>query len=295
MYASPNDISTLGRAILSSQLIKPSLTRRWLNPVTFSSDIAASVGAPWGVRRIQLDKLNQPSRTLSVFTKAGTFRKYTSFITLLKEFNLGFTIMMAGEGALTNFGVADFMGASLIPAYDTVARTEADELFSGTYLSADIGPDGSFLNSSIVITTDATKPGLGIISWISNGTNMIESAIKIQAGSILPPIKPEARLYYTQLETRTMAGVKRQSWKAVFEDTGIPSLGPGLFSTTCGAWVAVTGVTYSSLPLDEFVFSFDSAGRVRSVTNLALRSTLYKVYPQRAQPLQPVFQRRPSR
>lgn len=50
-----------------------------------------------------------------------------------------------------------------------------------------------------------------------------------------------------------------------------------LFSTGCGAWVGLTGVTYGSLPLDEFVFDFDSDGKVRSITNLALRSTLYKV------------------
>ena len=286
MYSSTNDISTLGRAILSSQLIKPSLTRRWLNPVTFSADISASVGAPWGIRRIQLDKVNQPSRTISVYTKAGTFRKYMSFITLLKEFNLGFTIMMAGEGSMTNFGVADFMGAALIPAYDAAARDEADELFSGTYVSADLGADGTAVNSSMIITTNPAKPGLGIVSWISNGTNMVNTAAQLQSGSTYPPLNAEARLYYTQLETQTPTGIKRQSWKAVFEDTGIPSLGPGLFSTTCGAWVSVTGVTYDSLPLDEFIFSFDSSGRVRSVTNLALRSTLFKVYPQQGQPLQ---------
>jgi hypothetical protein len=279
MYASANDISTLGRAILSSQLIKPSLTRRWLNPVTFSADIAASVGAPWGIRRIQLDKANQPSRTISVYTKAGTFRKYMSFITLLKEFNLGFTIMMAGEGAMSNFGIADFMGAALIPAYDAAARDEADDLFSGTYVSTDVGTDGTTLNSSMVITTNPMKPGLGIVSWISNGTNMINTAVQVQLGSVYPPLRAEVRLYYTQLETQTSTGIRRQSWKAIFEDTGVPSLGPGLFSTTCGAWVSVTGVTYDSLPLDEFIFSFDSSGRVRSVTNLALRSTLYKIYP----------------
>jgi hypothetical protein len=289
MYSSASDLSTLGQAILSSRLIKPSLTRRWLNPVTFSADIAASVGAPWGIRRIQLDKEAQPSRSISVFTKAGTFRKYTSFITLLKEYNLGFTIMMAGEGAMTNFGVADFMGAALIPAYDAAARDEADELFSGTYISAEVGPDGITPSSSIIIAADPKKPGLGIVSWISNGANMIETAIKLSSGTSYTPVKAEARLYYTQLETQIASGVKRQSWKAIFEDTGLPSLGPGLFSTTCGAWVSVTGVTYGSLPLDEFVFSFDSAGQVRSITNLALRSTLYKIYPRPTQPFYPVF------
>jgi hypothetical protein len=275
MYSSANDISTLGHAILSSRLIKPSLTRRWLNPVTFSADFAASVGAPWGVRRIQLDPFNQPYRSLSVYTKAGTFRKYTAFLTLLKEYNLGFTILMAGTSMLNNFMLADMLGASLIPAYDEAARDEANEIYSGIYVSHG---SNAMPNSSLVITTDPQKPGLGIISWTSNGTDMIETALQLQTGSNTTAARAEARLYYTQLETRATDGEKRQSWKAVFEDTGFPSApGPMLFSTGCGGWVEQTAVTYGSLPLDEFVFDFDSSGNVRSITNLALRTTLYKV------------------
>jgi len=241
MYASASDLSTLGRAILSSKLIKPSLTRRWLNPVTFASDFLASVGAPWGVRRIQLAKDTQPHRTLSVFTKAGTFRRYTAFITLLRDFNLGFTIMMAGQPALNNFYGADLLGASLIPAYDAVARDEADKLYSGTYIEKSTGGfNGTATNSSLTISTDSGKPGLGIGPWISNGTNMIEMALKLAAGSDTKPARAEARLYYTKLESSTADG-KRQAWKAVFEDTGGPAAGQQLWSTDCGSWVGITG------------------------------------------------------
>jgi hypothetical protein len=275
MYASASDISSLGRAILSSTLIKSSLTRRWLNPVTFASDFLASVGAPWGVRRIQLDKERQPHRTLSVFTKAGTFRYYTAFITLLRDYNLGFTIMMAGRPALTNFYGADLIGASLIPAYGAVARDEADKLYGGRYVSRDM-KNGTITNSSLTISTDPAKPGLGIGPWVSNGTDMVDMAIRLQAGSQQSAVKPEVRLYYTQLESKTSNGGKRQSWKAVFEDTGGPAAGQQLWSTDCGSWVGVTGITYGSMPLDEFIFNFDAAGKVVSVENLALRITLYK-------------------
>lgn len=267
MYSSANDLSIFGRAILASRLIKPSLTRRWLNPVTFSADFLASIGAPWGVRRIQLDKENSPHRTLSVFTKAGTFRKYTAFITLLRDFNIGFTIMMANP-ALNNFISADLLGTSLIPAYNDATLSEADSLYSGTYMSI----DG---NSELTISTDPHKPGLGVGPWLNNGTNMVEMAFRMQAGSTSRPINPETRLYYTQLESKTSRG-KRQAWKAVFEDTGGPAAGQQLFSTDCGAWVGITGVTYGALPLDEFIFNLDFTGKVVSVENLALRKKLYK-------------------
>jgi hypothetical protein len=278
MYASASDLSTFGRAILSSKLIKPSLTRRWLNPVTFSADFLASIGAPWGIRRIQLAKETQPHRTISVYTKAGTFRKYTAFITLLKEFNLGFTIMMAGTPALNNFLGADLLGASLIPAYDAVARDEADKKYSGLYVARPSFVNGTTGNSSsLTISTDSSKPGLGVGPWTSNGINMVDMAIKLQSGSDATPKRAEARLYYTQLDTKTSSGGMRQSWKAIFEDTSGPAAGQQLWSTDCGAWVGVTGVTYGSLPLDEFIFNMDSAGKVISVDNLALRLTYYKV------------------
>jgi hypothetical protein len=278
MYSSASDLSTFGRAILSSKLIKPSLTRRWLNPVTFSSDFLASIGAPWGIRRIQLAKATQPHRTISVFTKAGTFRKYTAFITLIKEFNLGFTIMMAGTPALGNFFGADLIGASLIPAYDAVARDEADKKYSGTYVARPSFVNGTAGNSSsLTISTDTNKPGLGVGPWTSNGANMVDMAIKLQSGSDYTPEGAEARLYYTQLDAKTSDGGMRQSWKAVFEITSGAAAGQQLWSTDCGAWVGVTGVTYGSLPLDEFIFNIDSTGKVVSVDNLALRLTYYKV------------------
>jgi hypothetical protein len=274
MYASASDLSRLGRGILSSTLIKPALTRRWLNPVTFASDFLASVSSPWGLRRIQLDKINQPHRTLTVYTKAGTFKRYTAFITLLKDYNLGFTIMMAGDTPLNNFYGADLLGQSLIPAYDAVARDEADRLFSGTYVQRD-GVNGT--DSSISISTSANKPGLGISRWMSNGTDMISMALVLQTGLPLSRLKtPEARLYYTLLDGKTANGT-RQSFKAVFEDTGGPALGQQLWSTDCGSWVGVTGVTYGSLPLDEFIFERDASGNVVSVENLALRAKYWKV------------------
>jgi hypothetical protein len=278
MYSSASDLSTFGRGILSSKLIKPSLTRRWLNPVTFSADFLASVGAPWGVRRIQLAKETQPHRTISVYTKAGTFRRYTAFITLLKEFNLGFTIMMAGTPALNNFLGADLLGASLIPAYDAVARDEADKKYSGTYVARPSSVNGIVGNSSsLAISTDPNKPGLGVGPWTSNGINMVDLAIKLQSGSDQTPNRAEARLYYTQLDSKAPGGGMRQSWKAIFEDTGGAAAGQQLWSTDCGAWVGVTGTTYGSLPLDEFIFNMDSTGKVVSVDNLALRLTYHKV------------------
>ncbi|KAF1912819.1 beta-lactamase/transpeptidase-like protein [Ampelomyces quisqualis] len=273
MYSSTNDLSTLGRAILSSALLPPALTRRWLQPASFTADPSASVGSPWGIRRIQLDRTAQPHRSVSIYTKAGTFRRYSSFLSLIKEFHLGLSINLAGHAGLSNFGLADTIGAQLLPAYLSAARAEAHLLFAGTYVAL----DGT--NSSLSIATDARKPGLGVEAWTHNSTDFIPLAVQLLAGTPAPPRAPEVRLYFNQLVSATPWRGKRQAWRAVFEDTGATYKGNGLWSTECGNWVGVTGITYGSLPLDEFVFEFDGAGRVVSVTNVALRVTLWKVWP----------------
>lgn len=54
MYASPGDLSALGRAIMRSKILKPAMTRRWLKPVAYTSDPLAAVGSPWGIRQLNI-------------------------------------------------------------------------------------------------------------------------------------------------------------------------------------------------------------------------------------------------
>ncbi|OCL14694.1 beta-lactamase/transpeptidase-like protein [Glonium stellatum] len=290
MFSSTSDMSAVGRAILSSKILSPALTRRWLNPVAYTSVMEAGVGSPWGVRRIRRDGPN-PYRFLTAYNKAGSIGSYTSLFALIKDLNIGFTVLIAGTppGNL-NFDIADILGGALFPALDTAARDEALAVYGGTYTSNAIQKLNSSLtyhspltsnssltlNSSLTINTDPDRPGLGVDPWISNGTDMVDWALRLQSFSSVRGITPQARLYYTGLETVAADGSKKQAFKAVFEDVGYPSLEGRLFSTDCGSWVDVTGVTYGSLPLDQFIFHFNSKGNVVSVENVGLRVQLYK-------------------
>ncbi|KAK8113963.1 beta-lactamase/transpeptidase-like protein [Apiospora kogelbergensis] len=277
MFASTGDLTTLGRAIMSSTVLKPLMTRRWLKPVSYSADNVAAVGMPWGLRRLRLSSDN-PHRTVTAFTKAGGVGDYSSLLTILPEFDLGITVMVAGprtEGGI--WSMADFIGAIVLPAYDAATRDDANSRYGGRYVADPaVYPN---LTSSIEFTTDPAKPGLGISSWVSNGTDMLPVAQALQSGLSVPSdpaagnsSTPSARLYYTGLQSGP-----REAFKAVFEAQGAPS-NPGTgFSTDCGTWIDYTGVTYAGMPLDEFIFESDNAGKVLSVKNLALNITLQKM------------------
>jgi hypothetical protein len=49
MYSSFHDIAIAGIAILSSSLISPAATRRWLKPISLTSNLVNSQGLPWEI------------------------------------------------------------------------------------------------------------------------------------------------------------------------------------------------------------------------------------------------------
>ena len=270
MYASAGDITKLGKAILKSSLIPPAMTRRWLKPVDFTSDPMAGLSTPWGIRKIQVG--SQPYRWTYAYQKAGTIGRYSSTLILLPEYDIGFTILMGGNiPGNYNFNSADMIGEALLPAFEQAAHDEATALFAGTYAT---GP-GERVNSTMTIVANDGNPGLGVTSWVSNGTDMAYVAVTI-ATSAAGAVAPSVRLYPTLLEATLPDGGRQMSFRAVFGDRNSTTRTGKMFSTDCATWLTATNIMYGGLPLDTVVFNLDAAGKVTSVSPVALRTTLLK-------------------
>jgi CubicO group peptidase (beta-lactamase class C family) len=168
LYSSSSDMVALGRSILSSSLISRKQTNRWLKPISFTSALQNAVGAPWEIFRIQL---TEPPKIIDAYTKDGGLGAYTSMIVLIPDLDMGYVILAASPATDPPLGspvLAELCAEFLVPAAEASAREEADERYAGTYASTDLMK----LNSSIVITTDPTRPGLGVESWYSNDTDL---------------------------------------------------------------------------------------------------------------------------
>src|SRR6187402_553487 len=134
MYSSVNDLSKVGISILKSSLLSRAQTNRWLKPATLTSDMRETVGWPWGLRRIQLHP-ERPYEIITAFNKAGRIGLYSSLMSLLPDFNIGFTILVAGDLSLSNWLIADTIGNTIVPAMEQAAREEAQSTYGGTYKS----------------------------------------------------------------------------------------------------------------------------------------------------------------
>ncbi|KAI1411055.1 beta-lactamase/transpeptidase-like protein [Hypoxylon sp. FL1857] len=274
MYTSSSDLSRLGRAILRSTLLPPAMTRRWLKPVTFSSDPKSGVGMPWGVRQLPLSR-NSPYQFATTFNKAGSLGKYSTVLAVIPDFNIGFSILSAGEvPSALPMDIADALSNTYLPTMVNTARIQANQVYGGTYKNSD-----SAINSSLSVVVDTQTPGLSLSSWISNGTNLMWYSVALSqnvSSDYWDKIKPSVRLYPTGLWDATSDGGKRVAFKAVFEDLSLPNASDP-FTTDCATWVSVAGIMYGSRPLDQFIFNMNAAGNVTSVENGALRNKLDKV------------------
>ncbi|KAI0412044.1 beta-lactamase/transpeptidase-like protein [Xylaria grammica] len=272
MYSSISDISSLGRGIFRNTVLTGAQTRRWLKPAATTADIYEGLSYPWGYRRIRLgpEGSGLANRIVDSYNKAGSINQYASILILLPDYNVGFDALLAGGWpGNANWNMADTIGPILLPALEAAAREEADENYAGTYSAAGLA------NSSITLSTDPNKPGLGVERWVSNGKDMMPVAVRyaLYAGVTGPSI----RLFPTGLETGGGSGSgsgKKVAFKAMIENTDNTDHGDSMFSTNCGTWVSQTVTVYADYPLDQFVFTLGADGKAESVVPLALRTSL---------------------
>ncbi|KAH8646036.1 beta-lactamase/transpeptidase-like protein [Tricladium varicosporioides] len=281
VWSSPADLTAIGRSILSSTLISPAQTRRWMKPMTHTSALLSAVGAPWEIQRVQLPS----SRIVDVYTKNGVIGAYASYMILIPDYDVGFTILAAGVG--TNADVlAGFIADSFLPALEEASRTQAAKTYAGTYKSG---------ASTFTLTTDATVPGISLSNWINNGTAVVPlfpifislavgdtgtaNALLQYYESGVPLIDPKdvtVRLYPSGLRSSTVKGQQIVSFRAVF-GIATPIVDTSPFADTRAGWEIADVIVYGNSGLDEFIFTIDANGKVLSAENTFLRQVLQKV------------------
>jgi hypothetical protein len=260
MYSSPKDMSTFGRAILSNALIDPVTTRRWLKPLSHTSSLQHSVGAPWEIYTYLLP------RRVDLYTKAGDIGLYSSSFGLSPDHNAGFTVLVAGGNShQLTATIAEMTADILLPALDEIAKNQALERFGGTYA---LGSACSNCNSSITITAD-DGPGLVISEWISDSVDMIGSIMALQGVT-------DRSALTIRIQPSGLRAEGRISFSAVIYALPMPEdAGPILGS--CFSWILLESMIYGSVGLQEFEFEVDEDGDATSLSPRALRVTLPRV------------------
>jgi CubicO group peptidase (beta-lactamase class C family) len=259
MFSSANDLSAVGRAILSSTLLPANTTRAWLQPTAFTSSLTGAVGHGWEIYRHILSA--DANRVVDIFSKAGNWGSYGANLFLLPSYNIGVTILQAGSRGTTAV-MSNLLATHLIPALEEAAREETDAAFAGTYTI-------SGQNSSLTLTTTPGLAGLSITTWIRAGTDITALPLFADPAATSPR---RFQLYPTNAHGDYAAPRDgTQSWRVKYFDWR----GDGPFDA-CGSWATVDRPTYGLAGIDEFVFTLE-AGRVKSVRPAAWKEEFTRV------------------
>ncbi|KAJ5578380.1 uncharacterized protein N7459_007344 [Penicillium hispanicum] len=263
MFSSAKDLAIAGKAILRSSLLSPAQTRRWLKPVTHTSNPVNSVGAPWVI--YSDNEQHYPNTSMvdvySVLSNEGDNEGlYSSYMGLVPDFGVGYAILSADTISPADLNAhADYMEVVLEGVMKTALKQAAVN-YGGLY-------SASSLDSHINVTYDSL-PGLYIEQFVSNGTNFRETLAEI--AGITNGTDLSIRLYPTHLSEKTDTG-SRQAFRAVLQDiTELADNG----TPTCVSWMDLDKYQYGGHSLDEFIFTLDSTGKAVSVEIPALEVTL---------------------
>ncbi|PGH01412.1 hypothetical protein AJ80_09012 [Polytolypa hystricis UAMH7299] len=237
MFSSITDLSIAGKAILASTLLSQSQTNRWLKPTIHTSNPANSIGYPWVI----YSGGNYPNTSMvDVYTALSDVGLYSSYIGLVPDFNVGFTILAADSVSSPDLNAhADIIADMALPALMKIAVLQADASFGGVYAS-------SRLNSTITVSADSL-PGLFIDTFISNGTDFRQVLA-------------------------TFNGIDEADALRLFFKTEMSLL--IMERGTCVSWMDIDSFKYDGASLDQFIFELDKNGNALSVEIPALRVEL---------------------
>lgn len=166
IYSSSTDLSKYLRYILTHYNTITGLN--WLHPVSPSGGLNSFYGMPWEI--LHSDRaLKKSKRTVRFITKGGGLPGYTSIIVMVPDFDIGFTILVAGAAGI--FGkLRDAISATIVQAAEEISIRQLQERYVGTYISTN-----QTLNSSISLVAD--HRGLVVERFVSNGTDVLSAVV----------------------------------------------------------------------------------------------------------------------
>ncbi|KAI4192993.1 MAG: hypothetical protein LQ350_008509 [Teloschistes chrysophthalmus] len=268
IFSTTNDLAKLGTALLNSTLLPPSLTRKWMKPVSHTAFLQYAVGRPWEIYRY----IHPSGQITDIYTKSGDSGAYSGYIVLIPDFDAGFSILTAGslpERSAVTALIADLITENIIPALLAQAEAEATRNCAGTYISA-----SKDLNTTLTLSVNRTSPyakaGLVITEFISNGTDVLASQIFGGDGPVrlLPTISaPSASTQKREVAFRTSLNIPANPEGGLFS---------GLFNIAADFILADSG-TYGGIGVGLFVFELGEEGVAKGVRVEGWRVRLQKV------------------
>ncbi|OJJ43562.1 hypothetical protein ASPZODRAFT_19286 [Penicilliopsis zonata CBS 506.65] len=265
IYSSTHDLGVIGRAILqatrpisnssaASLNMTSATARRWLKPHSFANSLHGAVGAPWEIYRWEMPTI---PHAVDVYTKSGDGGYYAGILAVIPEWEVGFSILAADETAPVDsvLVLANLLAEAFFPTLHSIAQNETARLFAGRYAANST----TGLNSSMVLSSSADAPGIGVDEWISNGTDFIAAFTEMEEYQ-----STSVRLYPMNLYTPPSTNGDFQiAFRAVYTGQGQDyPRSSSLIWPQCQAWTDIDNMRYGNIGYDLVVITLSESDGV---------------------------------
>jgi hypothetical protein len=287
-FSALNDLTTIGKSILSSTLLAPLTTRKWLKPLVHTSTLTFSLGSPWEILRqpvpVNPSDTNTTARTRVVdfYTKQGGGGPYTSIIGLSPDHNVGISILTAGNTSLGTYVALRQLFVDIwLPAAELAAREEAGAGFVGQYTFAGEGGE----NKAVVEILEG-EPAICLTAFVSNGTDILE-LIRENSSQLSQGKAGETRMWLYPMGLVSEGGAAAEAkGKGKGKGSGGGG-GAGAAGTqriafrgvtglvgrevskergdACASWAEGDRIRWGNYPTDMFIFEVGADGKAISV------------------------------
>lgn len=252
LVSSLTDLSKLGRAILTSELLSAAETRRWLKPVTSTSNLRNAVGRPFEIYHYSEEPVGD--EITDIYTKSGTVGRYSSYFGVVPSADVGFAIVAVDterENPDLN-AYADIMLYALLQTQE-LAYQGANETLVGTYHGSG--------DSSLELQLTLNDTGIAVVELSANGSNFLEVIAREAGIDQLEDL--DLRLYPTGLEEPQAGGGKSQAFEGTIQDkSALADAG----TPTCITWQFVGLFELNGVAVDRFIVSFSESGVAEKIT-----------------------------
>ena len=267
LYSSSSDLSTWLRYVLTTYNAQTPAAGNWFTPASFSESIETFYGMPWEIFRAKTNEVvagPRSTRPLTFITKGGGLPGYSSIVIMVREYGIGITILVAGNGKALG-DIREVVVKEMVSFAEEAAMAELRAKYAGTY-------EDERSNSSLTLA-QSDKYGLTVTRWIMNGVDTLLGFGKIYERSGGPWVMHVLPTLLFNDKSKQEGEIWRMLPRKVASEQ--EKTGGSVWDNFCASdW---DFLNYAGKPFSEIVFAGgEHDGSSKSVHLSGFRSTLYR-------------------
>jgi hypothetical protein len=175
-----------------------------------------------------------------IYSKGGDVGSYSGQLSLLPDYDMGFTVLAAGDDSsnLRNI-ISDIVATTAVPAMEKASKEEATNIYAGTYTNGET-------NDTIKLVLDA-YPGILIEYWIFNGTDIVKSfrdtGIELRLNPSGLHSSDHRKQGFKMLQNEAVSSNKTVAGEFIVQ--------------RCIDWLNISSILYGGVSLDEFAITLN--------------------------------------